>query len=1276
MKILRLLALLGICALALSLGVASFVPEMPGGPGRDVASKSFKDGNYREAYDAYRSLTLEAQPDEEQIGKDLEVAIDSLRRLGRSDEIDALRGEALAAHPDKWRLLASAGWTIFRGEHHGQLIGGKLFRGSGERQGRYVNTWERDRVDAIRLTLQAVRKAQADDPSELARVYFNLAQILLNDNDGPGAWRLPRLTDLEQTPDFDNAWARPISLAGAPVEAAGAPVFYREPTRWEDARNDGERWRWALARAVEADPSQREAVRWQIAQFLRSQFGVETFLQSLPANLGDDMDSPIVPDPFRLATLADDETLAKLASGARRFRLPDAQNPILHYRQLATDPKGPYAEKAMMTLAEIHEMRNQYDRAAGVLRDIIRIFGASEAREARLRQIERPLVRIETGETQPAGRPGSLTIRHRNASRVAFQARRIRIDAILADIQSYIRTTPEQIDWRRVNLGEIGRVALSNPTEFLDESGATWAQDLTSPTGHFDRRTRVATPVSAPGAYLVTANVEGGNTVHGVIWLVDTVLFKRTVVGQTYYQVADAATGKPVPYAKVDLFGYRQRALSTRITSVVDTKESSFTCDEIGRLFLDVEALGRAASYVWLATARGEGGRMAFHGFSPLTNGIYQDYRNDQMRKLFIVTDRPSYRPGQTVNFRAWHARVNGYQDNGQPLFTNTSVPIEAINARGDRVFGRDAVTDGLGSFAGEFTLASDAAPGLYTIRGQGVNGAVNFRVESESQAEHTVAIELPSERVALGSPLNATIRARTLLGEPLTDALVRYKVVRFPTTTRFLSERDWDWLYQPGYWWLQPDAAWLTGWSSWGFPAPPAGWQPNSNPIGEVVAEAEVPIGPDGVALVSIDTALARAIHGPQDQEYRITAEVADERRRIASAVRNVSATSRPETVQVWAEPGFGAVGEPFRVLVAWRDFAGKEGKARGYLELRKLGVAGAEGVIAERPVGSRREIEVAGSLPTSMELTASEIGQYRVAVVLRSESGAEVEGGCVLNVVGPGWDTAKGHRFNDLEMILDRAEYQPGETAQVLINAREPGSTVYLFVRPMYGVSTVPRVLTLEGNSTLVRVPIQDRDQPNIFVEAVAIRNGKVISVVREIPVPPRQQVVKLSIDPGASTRRPGQPARIKLKLEDRTGTALSWPIALTLYDRALDEQADGPNVYDLNAYYWGWRRMHSAVDDSSLSRYLTEIVPNRGVGMADLGYVPSNASLSIRAPGEVIDPMRLPRHPGALAPSMGPSRNDNPYAYVALLGGSPTIAARPARVPAAGTPSCGPS
>ena len=202
-----------------------------------------------------------------QVGNDLTQAVECLRRLNRVGEFDAFIEKVILAHKDNGLLLFAAAEDYLGVDHQGSIVAGSFVRGP-HRGGtaRYVSAYERDRVRALQLMVQAMGAAKAEKLG--GQFYFSLANMLLGNRGYGEAWRLQYLTDLDKLPDYEEGYyfggGRGI---GAPVNADGTPVYYHVPQSWKAAQNDGERWRWALHMAAEVDPGDDRAGRDDLRRF-------------------------------------------------------------------------------------------------------------------------------------------------------------------------------------------------------------------------------------------------------------------------------------------------------------------------------------------------------------------------------------------------------------------------------------------------------------------------------------------------------------------------------------------------------------------------------------------------------------------------------------------------------------------------------------------------------------------------------------------------------------------------------------------------------------------------------------------------------------------------------------------------------------------------------------------------------------------------------------------------------------------------------------------------
>ncbi|HEX3997053.1 MAG TPA: MG2 domain-containing protein, partial [Pirellulales bacterium] len=1194
---------------ALALVAWSAAPEAaPTQQDRDAASKKMTNGNFKDAYDEFRRMALDKKDEPRKAGEDLKNAIVCLERLGRADEIDDFREKAIDVHKENWRLLWAAADSYLYVEHNGFLIAGKFSRGYHRGGGQWANAFAHDRVRALQLMQQTFPLVDADNDDGAAKAdfYFDLATMLVNGRNYNEAWRLQVLTDIAKVPDYSEIWNNGGGATrGAPVDDAGNPIYYSAVKRWKDAANDGQRWRWALAEAVEMSHDKLNEARIEFADFLHSQFGVQTMAQYGSFGRGGE-DASSDKDrtgPFAVHSLGEAETIARLANGIKRFKLPDEFNFIKIYQTIADNPKTGQGEAALGALAQIFENRQQYPKAADYWRRSIKEYGPgpNNYKQQQLDQIVGNWGRFDSGVVQPAGHGASVQFTFRNGKHVSFEAHAIKIEKLLDDVKTYLKSRPSPPDWQKFNLQDIGyRLVTQNQEQYVGPKIASWELDLDPPAEHFNRQFTVATPLQKAGAYLLSAKMADGNTCRIIVWLADTALVQKNLNNGVLYVVADAVTGKPIPKMNVELFGYRQRFEQPNHWAL-DTKNLAEFSNADGEVILDQQRA--PADFNWIAIARGDGDRLAYVGFSNVWYGNQYDYAYNQI-KVFTITDRPVYRPGQQVKFKFWieHAQ---YDKEGKSDFANQNFKVELHDPKGSKLLEKTFKSDSYGGIKGEYELSSTATLGMYQL--YVVNrGGGNFRVEEYKKPEFEVSVDAPTEPVMLGEKIKATIKAKYYFGSPVVNAKVKYKIVRSNYAETWFPPGRWDWLYGPGYWWFGYNYEWFPGWSDWGCRRPIPWWWGASYQPPEVVADAEAPIGPDGTLSVDIDTALAKAVHPDQDQRYEITAEVVDATRRTIVGAGTVLVARKPFKVTAWLERGYYHTGDEIVAHVAGRTLDGKPVKGTGHLVLYKVSYpepvkAGKEAPVEKAVEEWNIDTDAEGMARQTMKAAAP--GQYRLSYKLSDAKGHTIEGGYVFTITGPDF-TGASYRFNDLELIPDKRDYAPGETVKLMVNTNRTDAFVWLFLRPANGVYLPPKLLRLDGKSTIFEIGVTKHDMPNFFVEALTISGGKAFNELKDIVVPPEQRILNIAVKPSKTDYRPGDKAKVGITLTDLAGKAFVGSTVVAIYDKAVEYISGGSNVADIKAYFWQWRRSHNLRQETNLDLVFHNLLRQGETGMSDLG------------------------------------------------------------------------
>src|SRR5262249_20403439 len=358
---------------------------------------------------------------------------------------------------------------------------------------------------------------------------------------------------------------------------------------------------------------------------------------------------------------------------------------------------------------------------------------------------------------------------------------------LLADVKAYLKSSPNMLDWNKINIGNIGYMLVEQRQEkYLGKKAAAWDMELKPRPEHLDERVTVTTPLEKPGAYMVTATMKNGNVSRIIIWVADTVIVKKQLDNKVLYYVADAVTGKPVEKANVEFFGWKQVQVKPNTNQYrVETTNFAENTDKDGQIILGENRMPNQNQ--WIVTARKSGvrgqrsgvrdvekDRFAYLGFSYVWFGQHYDAEHNQV-KVFGMTDRPVYRPMQAVQFKFW-VRHAQYDQPNTSDFAGKTFTVEIHDPKNEKVFEKVVTADEFGGIAGEFLVSKNATLGVYGLFVKD-HGGGSFRVEEYKKPEYEVTVEAPKDPIGLGDQTVATIQAKYYFGAPVINAKVKYKV-------------------------------------------------------------------------------------------------------------------------------------------------------------------------------------------------------------------------------------------------------------------------------------------------------------------------------------------------------------------------------------------------------------------------------------------------------------------------------------------------------------------
>ncbi|QDT16265.1 alpha-2-macroglobulin family protein [Alienimonas californiensis] len=1191
--ILAVAALLG-ASLGLLAMTSAAQPPDPAGP-RERAAALLKKGDYADALKLYEQLLKSGEAKGQVAADDLRAALRATDQLGRQELQDGLRETALAARPNDPFLIRAAAESLLNGFHYGYVIDGEFTRGQQRRGGNWTQVFDWDRVRALQLLVGGLPHATAEamgGDGAAGSYRVTLADAVMNGREGNSAWLLQTLTDLETLPD--RADPDPIRQAadpsGAPVTADGDPVFYGVPAAWEAASSDGERWRWALAEAAKFGPDWAAAADLNRAQFLETQFGVGTLSGQLDGLLGEDGTEDA--GPWALSTLKDTETIARLATGPKRFPLPEEHNHLALYQQVGGGETDS-AVTALNGLAGVYQNRRQYPAAVKVWDRVIEHPKAAPA-EKRSAEIAREQIvgayaAFEPEPVGPAGTEASVALTYKNAEKATLRAYRVNERKWFEQTMREL-TKAAGTDFQNEMSGDLLNLWWAGKEAYTEGPIGEWTIELDPPADHTPARKTIETPLKEAGLYFVAAELPNGRTYGVSVQRADLAIAVKPLVGsRALWIVTDAATGAPVEGVKLDLLGYGyewirppgRRALKTIRRTAVTGPDGAATVPEGN----DSQQI-----YQWFATASKPAGgdepaRFGAFGFSDRTFGAEQigGPLGDVQMKAYAVSDRPAYRPGDTVNLKGWYRRA------GYALPTDAQEPQRRLKVvindpRGEELLSQEVEADEFGAFQVSLELGGEATLGQYHASvGEARNfpstqqHALNFRVEEYRKPEFEVTVDAPAEPIVLGEEFTATVRAEYLFGGPVAGGVLSYKVTRTVEDAGWHPYDPWEWLYGPAYW------SWAPGYQQpdpYGYGRMGGPWRGNDPE--EVVAEGDAALGEDGTFKIPLDSSLAKALNADADHRYTITAEVTDASRRTETGGGSVLAAAVPFRVYGYADYGYAVAGEPIGVNFTARTAGGEPLRQVGELAAFRL-TGGPDGKTVATPLEQTPEPAIDADGVVSARFLFPTPGQYRVDYQVTADGHTGKES-VVLNVVGANGEAGAATVADGLELIPNRKTYAPGDTAKLLLKTE--AEVVYLFPRAENGTVPEPVLLRPKGGAVVYDLPIGDADAPNIWVEALAVSGGRLHSVSLRIVVPPTERLLTVEAKPSADRYEPGEEAEVTVTVTDATGEPVQGDVALTVYDRAIDALVGGPNAPDIRKHFTDLLRYHNVQVAHNLS------------------------------------------------------------------------------------------
>jgi uncharacterized protein YfaS (alpha-2-macroglobulin family) len=1182
----------------------------------ETAESANKQQHFKEAKEAYQALAL-FHPDDARAARSVEQGAFAAMRLSEFDEavnwaedaVELFRGTVVEA-----RLLRELGNLYLAVPHSGTKKGGELHRGRWD-QGTYVFTYKLDRAIAVRHLEEArdlfVSLAKNDVKLVPERIECELdlvgaiARFTPYDSSWAYwyyAWDQAEGDDLAEDEGADQradeGWgyrglfyrARP---KGVPVDADGNVIFTPRPESYRRDLSDTAKIKYLLFEIGAIDPTETkehaaDALYRQALIFLARDGSQRlTNLSAWWWEGANPYKAEI--ESKKLEALADDEVLGLIATHVGVYKPPADENALeLFSRIVREHPKTRIAERARLSVATYHQSRRQFTRAIEAYEAYLRDYPNGQLKAEAKQQIDllrAPELKIDSSLPQLAGRNATIKVEHRNVTHLFARAMPL-------DMGRYIEAFEEE--WIKSGGSSGSGLYPDSPQSYMlqDEkrafkfsrgSWSSFALQVQDDGTHRYQTSEVKAPIKDEGLWLVEIYQDEAmkkRLSRAVLMLESTAVVRKEGKDGELLWIVDSRTGTPLAGAEIEAFEYWDEWPRNSTAPIHH--------HHLTKLKSDAQGLARlsATDRQNLITVR-IGGRFAYGGTG--TSSHYYPTGDEAGVLGLVFSDRPVYRPLQTVNLRVWaRAKEKGRYRDPKSI---KSISITVHDPKQAKVFEKLAdASDGGATFS--FDLPKSASLGAYTVQVMTddswatVEGGT-FRVEEYKAPELEVTVKAGDGPAKLGASIPVKISASYYFGGPVEGARVKYKIFRAEPDEVWVAPGPWDWLYGRGYGRAYYAYPWFPWWKEWGwrpwiwYPW----WGPRPAEQKELVREGQGVLQKDGSLAFDIDTRHALQAFGDRDQRFIVEAEVTDASRRTIGGKGEVLATRHQFAAHADTDRGYYQTGETIHLDLLTLLPAGDPIAVDGEVRVSKVAIRAENGdVLDEAPLITKKlKTDPAGK--ARFDFDAKQEGQYQLSFVAKDAWGGEVLGTTLVWVWGPSFD-GRRFKFNHLELISDKRTYKVGETAKLLISSDVQGAHVLFSSKVDNGAILDPKVIALEGKTKVVSVPIDLGSVPNFFVEATLVGDGKMSEEVREIIVPPEHAEMRVEVHTNKDEYRAGKEASLQVLTTDPSGKPVSADVAVSVFDKAV-LYIQPELVPDIRKRFWGKTRTHAIVSASNLRR-----------------------------------------------------------------------------------------
>ncbi|MBF6593478.1 MAG: hypothetical protein IVW51_03390, partial [Thermaceae bacterium] len=501
---------------------------------------------------------------------------------------------------------------------------------------------------------------------------------------------------------------------------------------------------------------------------------------------------------------------------------------------------------------------------------------------------------------------------------------------------------------------------------------------------------------------------------------------------------------------------------------------------------------------------------------------------NVEKNRVYLYTDRPVYRPGQTVQFKGIARTASGLE----PL-VGQSLRVSVKDEQDTEIFSGKFTTDAYGGFSGAFAVGLDVRLGSYsltaTVQGQEYSGS--FEVQEYVKPEYRVSVT-PDKTVAVqGEKGRFVIKGEYLFGGPVAGGQVSYSVLEQPYY-RFAYQSEYGFYQQDNYQ------------DSYG---------------GNIIQRGEGRLNEKGELV--LDIPLPKDAHN--DYSLSVQAGVTDEARHEISGTGTLTAYRSGVVLDISSDNYFYQAGQTITATVQAQDLQGKPVSVPFRVAVKRSYWLRNQGQQTQALTTLQGRTDAKGQARVSLKLQTQ--GDYRLEASAKDPAGRPTGASDYVWVSdGSYWYWG----YQSLKITPDKHEYKVGDTARFVVQS--PVTDGWALVNLEGPKLAKPEVVHFKGSVFTYALKLTQDMVPNGYLAVTILGGGQYYSETAGFLIPPADKFLKVAVTSDKTTYKPGDSATYTLKVTDAKGQRVQAQVTLGLVDEAI-YLVRPESTPDIRGFFW---------------------------------------------------------------------------------------------------------